>query len=136
MTQPGNWHQDMARLAQRQDQLERQQRETSTRIDALKWDVDGRLDSLRTDLDWNSRDGDRRMKSLERFRDYIEKLIMYGIVIGCVIALAISLVIALVDARDERRESEQPQERPLPTIRSIPGDRVSEDSDLPRLQTA
>ena len=113
MAQQDNWREEMARLTQRQDQLERQHMENSTRVDILKRDVDSRLDSLRTDLDWKSRDGDRRMKSLERFRDYLENLILYAIVIGCGVALAISLVIAIVDARDERREREQPEERPL-----------------------
>ena len=36
MTQQGNWQQEIARLAQRQDQLERQHRETTTRVDTLK----------------------------------------------------------------------------------------------------
>ena len=128
MTQPGNWQQDMARLAQRQDQLERQQRETSTKVDSLTLDLDGCLDSLRIDLDWKSRDGDQRMQSLERFRDYVENLILYAIVIECGVALAISLVIAIVDARDERREREQPEERPLTSVEVLPG-----DQDQPQL---
>ena len=40
MTQQDNWQPEMARLAQRQDQLERQQRETTTRGDALSRDAD------------------------------------------------------------------------------------------------
>ena len=121
MAQQDNWREEMARLTQRQDQLEKQHMENSTRVDILKRDVDSRLDSLRTDLDWKSRDGDRRMKSLERFRDYLENLILYAIVIGCGVALAISLVIAIVDARDERREREQPEERPLSSVEVLPG---------------
>ena len=50
MTQQDNWRPEMARLTQRQDQLERQQRETTTRVDALNRDVDRRMDSLRRDM--------------------------------------------------------------------------------------
>ena len=124
MTPQDNSREEIARLAQRQDHLERQQRETSTKVDTLKWDVDSRLDSLRTDIDWKSRDGDRRVQSLERFRDFIEKLIMYAIAIGCGVAILISLIISIVDARDERREMEQLEERPLSSIKAPLGDQV------------
>ena len=54
MTPQDDWRPEMARLAQRQDQLERQQRETTTRVDALNRDVDRRLDSLRRETDHRS----------------------------------------------------------------------------------
>ena len=69
MTQQDDWRPEMARLAQRQDQLERQQRETTTRVDALKRDVDRRMDSLRGETDRQFRDGERRVSRLERSRD-------------------------------------------------------------------
>ena len=53
----------MARLTQRQDQLERQQRETTTRVDALNRDDDRRMDSLRRETDQQSRDRDSRLSS-------------------------------------------------------------------------
>ena len=68
MTPQDNWRPEMARLAQRQDQLERQQRETTTKVDALKMDVDRRLDSLRRETDRQFRDGERRVSRLERSR--------------------------------------------------------------------
>ena len=72
----------MARLAQRQDQLERQQMDSNRKVealqrdgDALKRDVDRRMDSLRRDIDWQFRDGERRVSSLERSRDTFENLV-------------------------------------------------------------
>ena len=79
MTQQDDWRPEMARLAQRQDQLERQQRDSTRKVealqrdgDALKRDVDRRMDSLRRDIDWQFRDGERRVSSLERSRDNLE----------------------------------------------------------------
>ena len=74
MTQQGNWQQEIARLAQRQDQLERQHRETTTRVDTLKgdadaskMDVDSSIDSLRREIDSQFREREWRVKSLERW---------------------------------------------------------------------
>ena len=122
-------HQDdvqdrIARLAQRQDQLERQQRETTTRVDALKSDVDSRIDSLRREIDWQFRDREWRVKSLERFRDFIESLIMYAIMIGCAVALVVSMVIIIVEARGASQENGQPGERSLISLRVAPGEQV------------
>ena len=109
MTQQDDWQQEMARLSQRQDRLdrlERQQRETTTRVDTLKRDadaskrdVDSRMDSLRREMDWQFREREWRVKSLERFRDFIESLIMYVILIGCALALVVSMVIIIVEVR-------------------------------------
>ena len=81
MTQQDNWRPEMARLTQRQDQLERQQMDSTGRVeamrrdaDAFKRDVDRRLDSLRGETDRQIRDGDRRVSSLERSRDTLENL--------------------------------------------------------------
>ena len=64
MTPQDNWRPDMARLAQRQDQLERQQRDSNKNVealqrdaDALKRDVDRRMDSLRRETGRQFRDG-------------------------------------------------------------------------------
>ena len=58
MTQHDRLQQEVARLTQRQDQLERQHRETSAKVDAIKRDVDTltrnierRIESLRSDVD-------------------------------------------------------------------------------------
>ena len=130
MTPQGNWQQELARLAQRQDHLERQQRETTTRVDTLKRDVDSRMDSLRREMDWQFRDREWRVKSLERFRDFIESLIMYVIVIGCAVALVVSLVIIIVEVRGAREEIGQPEERSLSSMearRATPGEEVQPD---------
>ena len=134
MTQQDNWPQDMARLAQRQDQLERQHRETITRVDTLKGDadaskrdVDSRIDSLRREMDWQFRDRDLRVKSLERFRDFIESLIMYGILIGYAAVIVISVVIIIVEARGASQESEHREGRSLSWLeapRAAPEERV------------
>ena len=134
MTQQGNWQQEMARLAQCQDQMERQQRETTTRVDTLKRDadaskmaVDSRIDSLRREMDWQFRDREWRVKSLERFRDFIESLIMYVIMIVCAVALVVSMVIIVVEARGECQESGQPAERslsPMNAPRGQPGEQI------------
>ena len=125
MTQQDNWQQDMVRLAQRQDQLERQHRETTTRVDSLKrdadaskMDVDSRIDSLRREMDWQFRDREWRVKSLERFRDFIESLIMYVILIGCAVALVVSMVIIIVEVRGARQEIGRPEERSLSSMKS------------------
>ena len=117
MTQQDNWQQDMVRLAQRQDQLERQQRETTKRIDALKRDVDSRIDSMRREMDWQFRDREWRVKSLERFRDFIESLIMYVILIGCAVALVVSMAIIIVEVRRASQDSGQTEERSLSSMK-------------------
>ena len=78
MTPQDNWRPEMARLAQRQDQLERQQRETTTRVDALNRDVDRRMDSQRRDMNRQFRDGERKVGSLERSRDAFESLFWFS----------------------------------------------------------
>ena len=135
MTQRDNWQQVLARLAQRQDQLERQHREITTRVDTLKMDADAskmdgdsRIDSLRREMDWQFRDREWRVKSLERFRDFIESLIMYVILIGCAVALVVSMVIIIVEVRGARQESGQPGEPSLSSMkahRGIPGSRTN-----------
>ena len=86
MTQQDNWRPDMARLAQRQDQSERQQRDSNRKVealqrdgDAMKKDVDRRMDSLRRETDRQLRDGERRVSSLERSRDTFENLFWFSI---------------------------------------------------------
>ena len=111
MTQQDNWQPEMARLAQRQDQLERQQRETTTTVDALKRDVDRRIDSQRRDLDWQFRDRDSRVSSLERSRDTFETLIWLSMPLVAAVAMIIVLAIAVVAAREQRQEAGEPEQR-------------------------
>ena len=115
-------------MAQRQNQLERQHRETTTRVDTLKRDadaskrdVDSRMDSLRREMDWQFRLREWRVKSLERFRDFIESLIMYVILFGCAVALVVSMVIIIVEVRGARQESGQPEERSLSSMKAHQG---------------
>ena len=111
MTQQDNWRPEMARLAQRQDQLERQQRETTTRVDALNRDVDLRMDSLRGEMDRQFRDGERRVGSLERSRDTFGNLFWFSMPLVAAVAVIIILVIAAVASREQRQEAGEPEQR-------------------------
>ena len=108
----------MARLAQRQDQLERQRRDSNRKVDALqrdgdalKRDVDRRMDSLRREMDRQSRDGERRVSSLERSRDAFENLFWFSIPLVAAIAVIIILIIAIVASREQRQEPGEPEQR-------------------------
>ena len=111
MTPQDNWRPEMARLAQRQDQLERQQRETTTRVDALNRDVDRRMDSLQREMDRQFRDGERRVSSLERSRDTFENLFWFSIPLVTAVAVIIILVIAAIASREQRQEPGGPGQR-------------------------
>ena len=118
MTQQDDWRPEMARLAQRQGQLERQQRDSNRNVealkrdgDALKRDVDRRLDSLRGETDRQLRDGERRVSSLERSRDTFGFLILLCIPLIAAVAVIIILVIAVVAAREQHREAGEPGQR-------------------------
>ena len=118
MTQQDNWRPEMARLTQRQDQLERQQMDSTGRVeamrrdaDAFKRDVDRRLDSLRGETDRQIRDGDRRVSSLERSRDTLENLFWSSIPLVTAVAVIIILVIAVVASREQRQEPGEPEQR-------------------------
>ena len=111
MTQQDNWRPEMARLTRRQDQLEHQQRETTTRVDSLNRDVDRRMDSQRRDIDRQFRDGERRVGSLERSRDTFENLFWFSMPLVAAVAVIIVLVIAVVAAREQRQEAGEPEQR-------------------------
>ena len=118
MTQQDDWRPEMARLAQRQDQLERQQRDSNRKVealqrdgDALKRDVDRRMDSLRGETDRQSRDGERRVSSLERSRDTFENLFWASMPLVAAIAVIVILVIAVAVSREQRREAGEPEQR-------------------------
>ena len=123
MTQQDNRRPEMARLAQRQDQLERQQRDSNRKVealqrdaDALKRDVDRRLDSLRRGTDRQFRDGERRVSSLERSRDTFENLFWFSMPLAAAVAVIIILVIAVVASREQRQEPGEPEQRPPSSI--------------------
>ena len=111
MTPQDNWRPEMARLAQRQDQLERQQRETTTRVDAVNRDVDRRMDSQRRDMNRQSKDRDWRVSSLERSRDTLENLFWFSMPLVAAAAVIIILVIAAIASREQRREPGEPGQR-------------------------
>ena len=111
MTQQDNWRPELARMAQRQDQVERQQRDTTTRVDALNRDVEFRIDSLRREMDRQFRDRDWRVSSLERSRDTYENLFWFSMPLVAAVALIIVLVIAVVASREQRQESREPEQR-------------------------
>ena len=94
------------------------------KVDSYKMEVDSRVDSLRREMDWKFRDRDWRVKSLERFRDYIENLMMYGVMTALCVGFFVFLVVMIAEDMDARREREQPQERSLSSIKPPPGDQV------------
>ena len=99
----------MARLARRQGQLERQQRDTNRRVEVLRRDADSGIENLRWNTDFRLMDLERKVASLDRFRDFIESRIMYAIMIGCAVALVISMVVIVVEARGARQETHSPR---------------------------
>ena len=118
MTPQDDWRPEMARLTQRQDQLERQQRDSNRKVealqrdvDALKRDVDRRMDSLRRETDRQLRDGERRVSSLERSRDTFENLFWFSMPLVAAAAVIIVLVIAVVASREQRQEPGEPEPR-------------------------
>ena len=110
----------MHRLAQRQDQLERQQRETTTRVDALNRDVDSRMDSLRIEIDWQFRDREWRINSLEQSRDTVESLISLWMPLVAAIAMIIVLVMAAIGSREQRQEAGEPEQRSPSSMNALP----------------
>ena len=128
MTEQGNWQQEIARMAQRQDQVERQHRETTTRVDALNRDVEFRIDSLRREMDRQFRDRDWRVSSLERSRDTYENLFWFSMPLVAAVAVIIVLVIAVVAAREQRQEPGEPEQR---SPSSIDAPRASSGGPLP-----
>ena len=110
----------MARLTQRQDQVERQQRETTGRVDALKRDVDNRMDSLRRENDWQSRDREWRIKSLEQSRDTALFLISLSMPIVAAIAMIIVLTIAAIESREHRQEGGEPEQHSPLSMNAAP----------------
>ncbi len=118
MTPQDNWRPEMARLAQRQDQLERQQRDSNRNVealrrdaDAMKRDVDRRMDSLRGEMDSQSWNRDWRVNSLERSRDTFENLFWFSMPLVAAVAVIIILVIAAIVSRGQRQESGEPEQR-------------------------
>ena len=118
MTPQDDWRPEMARLAQRQDQLERQQRDSTRNVealqrdaDALKKDVDRRMDSLRGETDRQFRDGERRVSSLERSRDTLENLFWFSIPLVVAVVVIIVLVVAAIASREQCRECAKPEQR-------------------------
>ena len=118
MTQQDDWRPEMARLTQRQDQLERQQMDSTRNVealrrdaDAMKRDVDRRLDSLGGETDRQIRDGERRVSSLERSRDTAQNLFWYSIPLVTAVAVIIMLVIAATQSREQPPELGELEQR-------------------------
>lgn len=110
----------MARLAQRQDQLERPQRETNRRVDALKRDVVSSIDSLRREIDWQSRDREWRIKSLEQSWDAALFLISLSMPVVAGIAMIIVLTIDAIESREHRQEGGEPEQRSPLSMNATP----------------
>ena len=118
MTQQDDWRPEMARLAQRQDQLERRQRDSTRNaealkrdVHALKKDVDRRMDSLRGETDRQFRDGERRVGSLEGSRDTFGNLFWFSMPLVAAVAVIFVLLIAVIVSREQGREPGEPEQR-------------------------
>ena len=116
MTPQDDWRPEMARLTQRQDQLERQQRDSTRNVEALQRDVNRRMDSLRRETDRQLRDRERRVSSLERSRDTFENLFWFSIPLVTAVAVIFVLVVAVVGSREQRREAGEPETRSQSSI--------------------
>ena len=98
--------------------LERQQRDSNRKVealqrdaDALKRDVDRRMDSLRRETDRQFRDGERRVRRLERSRDTFGNLFWFSMPLVAAVAVIIILLIAVVASREQRQEAGEPEQR-------------------------
>ena len=127
MTPQDNWRPEVARLAQHQDQLERQQRDSDRNVaalqrdaDALKRDVDCRMDSQRRDMDRQSADRDSRVSGLERSRDAFENLFWFSMPLIAAVAVIIILVIAVIVSREQRQEAGEPEQRSPSYMNAFP----------------
>ena len=126
MTPQDNWRPELARLTQRQDQLERQQRDSNRTmealrrdVDALKMEVDRGMDSLRGEMDSQSWNRDWRVSSLERSRDTFENLFWASMPLVAAVAVVIILVIVATLSRGQRQESGEPEQR-SPSLINVP----------------
>ena len=79
--------------------------------DALKRDVDRRMDSLRRETDRQLRDGERRVSSLERSRDTLENLFWFSMPLVAAVAVIIILIVAVVASREQGQEPGEPEQR-------------------------
>ena len=88
---------EMARLAQRQDQLERQQRDSTRNVEALQRDGDALKRDVRPPhgfpanrhTDRQLRDGERRVSRLERSRDTFGNLFWFSMPLVAAVAVII-----------------------------------------------
>ena len=78
---------------------------------ALKRDVDRRLDSLRGETDRQLRDGERRVSSLEPSRDTFELLVAFCMPLVAAASMIIILVIAVIVSREQRQGPGEPEQR-------------------------
>ena len=139
MTQHDNLLQEVARLTQRQDQLELQQRETAMRVDSLKRDVDTlrsdvnrRIDYLHRDMDSRFRDGERRVNRLEGPRDNSPDIWIYLPLVAALIFFIVVVTAAI--ASREGQESEEPQQRSPSSFHAPPlGAGIADDVDADRM---
>ena len=142
MTQHDNLLQEVARLTQRQDQLELQQMETATKADYLKRDVDTlrsdvnrRIDYLHRDMDSRFRDGERRVNRLEQPRDNSQDIWIYLPLVAALIFFIVVVTAAI--APREGQEPEEPQQRSPSSFHTPPlgagfADEVDADRMAPR----
>ena len=115
------------RMARRQDELERQQGETTRNVEKQRWDTEREIGNVRRDSDYRLREVERKVKRLEGFLNFIETagIVMWGLLVGVLMAILI------IDPWGPRQETVQPEERSPSSMNSFtasPGSQVQPDA--------
>ena len=117
MTSQTHFNDRLDRMARRQDELERQQREANRSVEDLRRNADHEIGNVRRDTDFRLRAVERKVKSFEGFRNFIETaaIVVWGLLVGVLIAILI------IDPFGPRQETGQPEERSPSSMNAPPG---------------
>ena len=115
MTSQTHFNDRLDRMARRQDELERQQRETIRNVEDLRRNADHEIGNVRRDTDFRLRAVESKVKDLEGFRNFMETaaVIAWGLLVGVLMAILI------IDPWGPRQETGQPTER-SPSSMNVP----------------
>ena len=80
-------------------------------VDTLRSDVNRRMDSPRRDMDYRSRDEERRVSSLEWSRDTVTTIFRSSIPLVVALVFLIVVVSAAIASRVQRQEAGEPEQR-------------------------
>ena len=127
MTSQTNFNDRLGRITRRQDELERQQGETSRNVEKQRWDTEREIGKVERDADRRLRALERSVTSLEAFRNFIETagIVVWGLLLGVLMAILI------IDPWGPRRETGQPEEGSPSSMNAppaVPGGQVQPDA--------